>query len=100
MVPALAKRLGTTPAAFGATLARDYPATSNLLRVWPARLSQKAHGIAAGMQAYAGDWKKADKIPLNRWRGSWSARGSRWRWRRRSRSSRGAGGAVASDPVA
>lgn len=64
MVPALATRLGTTPGAFGATLARDYPATSNLLRVWPARLSQKAHGIAAGMQAYAGDWKKADKIPL------------------------------------
>jgi hypothetical protein len=64
MVPAVAKRLDTTPAAFSATLARDFPATANLLGVWPARLSKKAHAFATDMQAYTDEMQKVDKIPF------------------------------------
>jgi hypothetical protein len=64
MIPAVAKRLDTTPAAFSATLARDFPATTNLLGVWPARLSKKAHAFATDMQAYTDEMQKVDKIPF------------------------------------
>lgn len=62
LVPALAARLKTSPAALGAQLARSFPATAKFLTVWPTTLRAKAFGIAAAQQARVNDFAKADKI--------------------------------------
>jgi len=64
MIPGVARRLDTTPEEFTQTLATNFPATANLLQVWPERLSEKAHGIAGRMATYTPDLAKTDKIPL------------------------------------
>jgi hypothetical protein len=64
LVPALATRLHTTPAALVQRLNSQFPATTKFLNAWTTRLRAKAFSIAAAQQASVKDFAKADKIPF------------------------------------
>lgn len=64
LVPALAGRLHTTPAALVAQLDQNFPATTRFLNDWKSKLRTKAFAIAATQQAHVDDFAKADDIPF------------------------------------
>jgi hypothetical protein len=61
MIPDLAHRLHTSPAALEARIARDFPGIATGLREWPA-VAPAAYGLIAIQAASIDDFKKVDGI--------------------------------------
>jgi hypothetical protein len=65
VAPALARRLGLTPAEFNAFLAKDFPAvakgTGQLDRIVP-----RFDGIVNGLEQQQGNFAKADAVPMSK----------------------------------
>lgn len=64
LLPALAARLKTPPAALNRQLGSSFPATAKFLKAWPESLGAVGFAIAANQQARVDDFAKANKIPF------------------------------------
>jgi hypothetical protein len=64
MVPALAAKLGTSPASLERKIGRDYPAVGKFLGQFDGYLLPTARGLAARQQASVKDFAEADKTPI------------------------------------
>jgi hypothetical protein len=63
VVPALAARLHTTPAALGAAIARDYPGMAKGLQDWP-KIAPSAAALAANQRASVDEAAAMDDLPF------------------------------------